>query len=118
MGLPVGIDVPFRALQIAVASDDFLSFRIPDDELLVAVLADVKLVNVHLLACAATGLAESYLAQSTDLTHHVGGVVSRHNIYLVVAFIRQAQLALGSQLALEHFYGDRINDGLFHGVRN
>ena len=91
-GLPLGIKVPLRSLQITVATYNLFLVRIPYDELLVAVLAGVELVNVDLLAGASSCLTESYLAQTAYLSHHIGCVVGRDNIDLVVAFVGHAEL--------------------------
>ena len=102
MWLPrLRVQLPLCALQVAVAADDFFVVGVPHDELLVAVLAGVEFVEVAVLARSATGLAEGLLTQTANLAHHVGGIMSRYDEYLVVALIRHAQLTVGRQLALQ-----------------
>ena len=113
-GLSVLVHLPEVALEIAVAADDFFLFRIPHDELLVAVVTNVEFIDVELLARTTARLAESNLAQSTYLTQHVGSIVGRDNINLVVALVCHAQLQFGPELALEQCFVYRWNDGLFH----
>ena len=112
--LPLVVCIPLCALKVAITPDDLLGLGIPHDELLVAVLAGVELVDVHRLACAASSLAEGNLAQSTYLLHHVGCVVGRDDVYLVVTLVGHAELTLGSKLLLEYFFVDGGDDLLFH----
>ena len=57
-GLSVVVVLPIGAHQIAVAADDLLLFGIPDNELFVAVLADIELVDVDLLTRTSSCFAE------------------------------------------------------------
>ena len=113
-GLPVAVHLPGRSLQVAVAANDFLFLRVPHDELLVAIVAGVELVEVERLACASTRLAEGDLTQTTNLLQHVGCIVSRDDIYLVVALVGHAELFVGRQFALQRLLVNGGNDRLFH----
>ena len=91
-GLSVLVYLPFGAFQIAVAADDLFGIRIPHDELLVAIVAGVKLVDVYFLARAASRLAEGNFPQASYFAHHVGSVMCRNDKDFVVAFVGHAQL--------------------------
>ena len=62
MGLPVGTNVPFGAFQIAISTYDLLGLRIPHNQLLVAVLTGVELINVAIFTRSTSCLAEGNLA--------------------------------------------------------
>ena len=112
LGLSVLIEFPFCAVEVAIAADNFLCLRVPHDELLVAVLAGVKLVEVQFFTCSSAGFSESYLAQSAYLAQCVGCVVGRYHVDFVVAFVRQAQLLVLCEFFLDEFLVDRWYDGL------
>ena len=112
--LAVFIEVPCCAFEIAVATDDLLSLRIPDDELLVAVLAGVELIDIHRLARSSPCLAESNLAQTTDLLHDIRRIMGRHDIDLVVTLVGHAELTLTGQFTLQNFLGNGLDNLLFH----
>ena len=114
LGLSLLVHLPLGAFEVTVAADDLLGLGVPHDELLVAVLADVELVDVHILARAASCLAEGYLAQTSDLLHHVRCVVGRDDVDLVVALVGHAELALRGQLLFEDFFVDGGDNWLFH----
>ena len=116
LGLAVRVKLPVGAEQVAVAAYNLLGLGVPHDELLVAVGTGVELVDVDLLARAAPGLAESDFAQASYLAHHVGCVVCRDHINLVVALVGHSQLPLGCQLALEQLLAHWFDDWLFHLV--
>ena len=54
--------LPISPQQVTIAPDDFLFFGVPDDELLVAVLAGIEFVNVNFLACTTTRFAKYNLS--------------------------------------------------------
>jgi hypothetical protein len=112
--LAVLVKLPVGAEQVSVSADYLLRLGVPHDELLVAVRAGVELVDVHRLAGAAARFAECYLAQSAYLAHHVRRVVCRDDVYLVVALVGHAELALGREFALEQLFAYRFNDWFFH----
>ena len=112
--LAVFVKLPVGAEQVSVSADYLLRLGVPHDELLIAVSAGVELVDVHRLAGAAARFAECYLAQSAYLAHHVRRVVCRDDVYLVVALVGHAELALGREFALEQLFAYRFNDWFFH----
>ena len=114
LGLALLVHLPLGAFEIAVAADDLLGLGIPHDELFVAVLAGVELVDVHRLACAASRFAECNLTQTSDLLHHVRCVMGRDDVDLVVALVGHAELALRGQLLFEDFFVDGGDNWLFH----
>ena len=113
-GLSLLVHIPLGAFKIAVAADDLLCLGVPHDELLVAVLARVELVDVHVLARAAARLTEGNLTQTPDLLHHVRCVVRGDDVDFVVALVSHAELAFGCQLLFEDFFVDGGDDLLFH----
>ena len=112
--LPLVIHLPCRPLQIAISANDLLCLRIPDDELLVAVLAGVELIYIHWFASASSRLTEGDLTQTADLLHDVGSIMSRHDVNLIVTLVGHAKLPLGRQLTLQNFLGNGLDDLLFH----
>ena len=105
---------PLITHQIAIATYYLLRLRIPHYELLVAVLACVILVPVKFLACSASSHTEGYLAQTAYLTHQVGRVVIRKDVYLVVALVGHAQLLLWSEFRLYELKGYWCYDFCIH----
>ena len=91
--------LPLVTHEVSVTANDFLVVRIPHDELLIAVLASVELINIDTLASTATGSTESNLSETTNLLHHVRRVVSSNDEYLVIALIGHTELLLRSQFA-------------------
>ena len=78
---------PISTQKITIATDNLFLIRVPDNQLLIAILAGVKLVDIHRLACSATSLTEYDLTQASNLLHHVGSVMSRDDIDFVVALV-------------------------------
>ena len=85
--LAVFVKFDVRALQVAVSSDQLLGFGIPYDQLLVGMLHDVVFIEVERLARSSPGHAERYLAQPSDLTHHVRRVLIRDYVDFIVALV-------------------------------
>ena len=113
--LSVVIQFPVGTHQVAVAADDLLLVGIPHDKLLIAVVAGIELIDVHLLARATACLAEGDLTQSTDLAHDVGCLVRGHHIDLVIAFVGHSELSLTGEFTLQQLFADRTDNLLFHG---
>ncbi len=112
--LPVIVELPVASEEVSVAADYLLLLRIPHDELLIAVVTRVKLVYIHRLTRSSACRAERYLAQSAYFPHHVGGVVGRHHIDVVVAFVRCAEQFIGSKLAAQNLFADGLDNLFFH----
>ena len=108
------IQFPIGSHQVTIAADDLFLVGIPYDELLVAVLAGVELIDVHLLACAAACLAEGDLAQTTDLAHDIGCLMGGHHVDLVVALVGHSELSLTGEFTLQQLFADRTDNLLFH----
>ena len=94
-GLPVGRNLPILAENVSVPANNLFRLGIPDDELLVTVLAGVEFVEVEAFACAAAGSAEGYFAQSSYLTDNMGRVLPRDDIHFVVAFVCHPKFLVG-----------------------
>ena len=90
-----------RADDEAVSADDLLGGRIPDDELVVSIFGQVFLVDVDLLARAASGTPEGQFAESSDLAHECGALRGREDVYLVAGPVGVADLPLGGQFRAE-----------------
>ena len=84
------IILPVSTQQIAVTADNFLFVGIPYNQLLIAVLAGIELVNICLFAGATTSLTKSNLTQSPYLTHHIRRIMCRNDVDFIVALVRQA----------------------------
>ena len=117
-GLPVFVKFNVSSKQITVSADNLLSLGVPHDKLLVAVVHRVKLVDVHALACAAACLAERNLAQTSNFLHNVGRVVSRYNINLIVTLVSHSELTLRRKLTFKQFFVNRLDNLLFHLIKN
>ena len=113
--LAILVEIPRCAFEIAVATDDLLCLGIPDNQLFIAVLTDIELIDVHRLACSSPRLAESNLAQTTDLLHDIGCIVSRYDIDLVMTLVGHAKLVFCSQFTLQNFLGNGL-DNLWDGL--
>ena len=113
-GLSFVVDLPVGTEDVTVAPDNFLFLGVPDDELLVTIVAEVELVEVAVLACTSSSFAESNLAESAYLAHYMGSVMSRDNINLVVAFVGHTELALRGEFAEKHLLRNRVDNRLFH----
>ena len=114
-GLTFVVKLPRCSFQITVSPDNLLVLRIPYDELLITVVTGVEFIDVDWLSCSSSGFAESNLAQTANLLHDIGRIVGCDDINLIVALVRHAQLLVRCQFALQQFYGNRIDDRLFHG---
>ena len=112
--LSLVIIFPVSTQQITVTSDNLFRLRIPHDELFVASLARIKLVDIDFLASSSASLAESNLSQSPDLLHHVGCIVCGNDIDFIVALVGHAKALVGRQFAFEHFLVNGLNNWLFH----
>ena len=93
------IVLPLVTHEVSVATDDFLFVRIPHDELLIAILACVELIDINALASTAAGSTESDFSETTYLLHYIRRVVSRNDKNLVIALIGHAELLLRSKFA-------------------
>ena len=111
--LSVFVVFPFVAHEVSVSADDFFLFRVPHYELLVAVFASVKFVDIGAFSSAATSSTESYFAQTSDFLHHVRRVMSSHDIYFVIALVCHSELLVVSEFAHEHLFRNRFDDFFF-----
>ena len=113
LGLPFGVEFNLAAGQKAITAQDFLTFGVPHDELIIRVLARVKLIQVNGLACATSGCAESNFAQAANFAHHVGGLLVSEDVNFVVALVGGAQATFGCELGFQQLAVDGSDD-LFH----
>ena len=118
VGLPFGVHLPVGTVEVSVATNDFFGFRIPDNELLVGILSQVKLVNVAVFSSAATCRAEGNLAQSANLPHHVRALIAQYHVYFVLTLVGSAEQTLGSQFRVEQSFTDGLDNLLFHMMKN
>ena len=108
------IILPVGTWQITVATYNLLLFRIPYNQLLIAILTDIEFIDIDLLTGATACLTESNLAQTADFLHNIWRIMCRNNIDFIVALVRHAQLLVWSQFAFEQFFVNRLDNGLFH----
>ena len=87
----------------AVAADDGLVVRVPDDQLLVGLFHLVVLVEVDFVARGAAGLAEGDFTKAADFGDDVGGVVPGNDVKLVMPLVGVFQLLGFGKLCLEQF---------------
>ena len=102
-----------RTQDITVSTQNFFSFRIPDNQLLVRIVHDVIFVNIHRLARSSSRSAERNLAQTADLLHGIRRVLGSNDIYLVMTSIGHTQALLLSQLRFQQLLAYRCNY-IFH----
>ena len=114
-GLSVLIILPISTCQITITTDDLLCLRIPYNQLFIAVLTDIKLIDIHLFSRSSTSFTKSDFTQSSNLLHHIWCIMCRDDIDFIMTLIGHTELAIGYQLALEDFFVDGFDDFLFHG---
>ena len=114
LGLPVLVELPICSIEVTVAPDDLFGLWIPHNQLLVAVLAGIKLVNVEFLSCPTAGLPECQFAQTANFLHDSWRVVSRNDIDFVMTFICHSKLPVGGQFLLQQFFADWLDNFLLH----
>ena len=113
-GLTLGIHLPIRSLKITVPTNDLLSLWIPDNQLLIAVLTDIKIVDIHILASATTCLTKNHFAQTPNFLHDIGCIMRSNDVDFVMTFVSHSQLALWCQLTLENLFVNGLDNLLFH----
>ena len=86
------------AHDIPVGAYNHLFIGVPHQQLLACRLHKVELVDVAVLACAASRLPKRYLAQATYLAHGIWRVVGVDDIYLVAGLVGLSQQSLRRQL--------------------
>ena len=100
-----------------VAADDFFSFWIPQDQLLVAVgRIGIKLVQVHFLAGTAATVAEGDFPKPADFPDDIRCILVGHDIQFVAGTVGLPEQGVRIQFGLEQGLVDRVND-LLHGYR-
>ena len=110
--LPIVLEADVARGEETIASQDFFGIGIPDDELIVGVLAGVELIEVERKSCASPGSAEGDFAQAPDFAHHVGGVVMGDDVNLVAGLVGLAQFEFGSEFGFEQSPTDGSDDFL------
>ena len=110
--LSMFIELPVATIQIAITAYDLLVFRIPHDELFVAVLTGIELIKVEFLTRTSASLTEGNLSQTTNLSHGIWCLLSCYYIYLVMTFVGQSEMSFRCQFLLYQFLIDWWNDRL------
>ena len=113
-GLSVGCYFPVGSQQVTVSANNLLGLGIPDNQLLVAILAGVKLIDIDLHARAATRFTECLLTQMSNFTHRMRCVMSGNNVNLIVALVSHPELLVGCQFVFDKCFINRRDDGKFH----
>ena len=108
------VDLPIFAKKIAIATNNLICFRIPDNKLTTTVFHSIELVDIHRLTCTTTCCTESFLSQTTNLFHDVRSLMSSHNINFVVTFVGYAKSSLWSKFAFQQFAIYWFNNVFFH----
>ena len=113
-GLTFLVKLDVGTQNVAITANDFFRFGIPHDELLVGILHRVENVEVTIQPRTTTCCTEGYLTETTNFTHHIGGILPCDNIDLVVALAGHAQTPLIGEFRFEHLFGNRCNNFCFH----
>ena len=113
-GLSLLVCLPVRPEQIAIAADDLIALRIPDNQLPTTIFHGIKLVDIHRLTRSSSRRAESFFAKTPDFLHHMGRLPGRYDIDFVMTLVRHTKLAVGSQLPLEELPVNRLDNLFFH----
>lgn len=97
------VDNPYVFAEDKPVSADYLAAcGIPYDHLAARHrLHRVELVDVAFEACAASGVSESYLAQTADFAHCVWRVEGVDHIYFIVTFVGAGEQTVGSKFGLD-----------------
>lgn len=116
-GLSVVVEVYFVSELVSVSAYYFFLVRIPYNQLLVALLHRVELVDIESLAGTTSGCAECLLALSAYLAHDIWRIMIVYNIYFVIALVCHPQLLVGSEFAakqcLVYWWYDILHKLLF-----
>ena len=113
-GLSLLVVFPVLTQDVAVAAHNLLLLGIPYQDLLVRILACIKLVKVKTFASPTTSSTESYLAQTANLPDHIRRVLPCDHINLVAAFVGHTQLLIRRQFRLQHLTWNTANNLLHH----
>ena len=103
--------------QKAVTAQNLLGLRVPHYELAAGRVHQVVFVDIALLARAAAGTAEGYLAQASYFAHHIGARLCVHHIDDIAALVGGAQQAVGGKLRLQYVYRNGGNNRLLSHYR-
>ena len=83
--------------QKAIYAQHLLTFGIPDNELIIGILARVELIEVQAFPSSAPGGPESNLTQTAYLSDYTGRLFVGHDVDLVIALIGRAQSPVWGQ---------------------
>ena len=112
--LSVVIHFPICTIKIAIPTDNLFSIWIPYNQLLVTAFHHIKIVNIHRLSRSSACISECNFAQSANLFHDIGRVLSRNDINFVMAFISHSELFFRRQLTFQHLFCYRPDNFFFH----
>ena len=94
----------------AVATEDSPFGGIPHDELTIAVVGEVELIDVAVTPRTTTVEAESLFTQAPDLTHRLGSRACVEDVDLVPTLIRRAKELVGGEFLADEIRRDRGDD--------
>ena len=66
------VEAYIRTENIAVTAQYLFLFRIPDYQLLIRIIHNIVLINIHGHSCSATGSTKCNLTQTSDFLHRIG----------------------------------------------
>ena len=104
------VDLYLVAEHKAVATEDSSFGGVPHDELTIAVVGEVKLIDVAVAPRTATIEAESLFTQAPDLTHRLGRLAGVEDVDLVPTLIRRAKELVGGEFLADEIRRDRGDD--------
>ena len=94
----------------AVAAEDSSFGGVPHDELTIAVVGEVELVDVAVTPRTAAVEAEGLFSQAPDLTHRLGSRACVEDVDLVPTLIRRAKELVGGEFLADEIRRDRGDD--------
>ena len=87
----------------AVPSEDSALYGIPDDELTVAILGEIKFIGIARLACPPAVEAEGFLTEAPYFLHGHRGGGGMEDIDLVASFVSLAQELIRGEFGSDLF---------------
>ena len=91
------VDTDVGSEDEAVATYDFLSGRVPDNQLAAGWIHEVEFIDVAFFTCAASGSAERLFTQASDFAHGGGSIVGVDDVDEVVGLIGLSEQAFRRQ---------------------
>ena len=108
-----GCDSPFGK---TVASDDFISLRIPHHKLEACLVFQIEMIKIALSAASASYGTKGNFTKSSDLTKYIRCILVIYYIYFIATMVGCTKKSLFIKFALEQSDVYRFNDWRYHLV--